>query len=125
MNLRVKKRSQTRHGNPALKKILIQAAQGAIKKKNSYFRAKHNQLRFKLGSYNKATVAIANRLARVIYHIIKDKNARYKDLGQNRVDTTEQQIRRNIAKLKSLGVQVQYHKLTKIVEAKKTATTEV
>jgi phage terminase Nu1 subunit (DNA packaging protein) len=92
---------------------------GAIKKKNSYYRAKHNQLRFRLGSYNKATVAIANRIARALYHIIKNEKMRYKDLGTIRVDTTDQQIRRHIAKLKALGVEVQFHN-HRIIEAKRT-----
>lgn len=84
----------------------MQAANAAIKKKNSFYRAKHNRLRFSLGSYNKATVAIANKLARVIYHIIKNPNERYKELGEIRVDKIEQQTKRAVNKLKKLGYDV-------------------
>jgi len=104
-----------------LRKILIQAATGAVKKKNSYYKAKYNRLIFKLGSKNKAKVAIANRMARAIYHIIKDK-VRFKDIGAVRADTTDHQIRRAINKLKSLGVDVQFHYHQKIVEATKPVT---
>lgn len=101
-----KRKSRTRQGNPALKCYLVQSAVGAIKKKNSFYRAKHNQLRFSLGSYNKATVAIANKLARVIYHIIKNPKKRYKELGEFRADKKEQQTKRAVNKLKALGYQV-------------------
>ena len=114
-----KKRAKTRKGNPALKKILIQAATGAVKKKNSYYRAKYNTLTFRLGSKNKAKVAIANRLARAVYHIIKHPSIRYKDLGEVRVDTVEQQIKRSITKLKNLGVKVDYYQHKKFVDAKR------
>ena len=74
-----------------------------------------------MGSYNKATVAIANHMARMLYHLIKHKNVRYKDLGALRADTKDQQIRRALGKLKSLGIQVHYHTHQKI-EAKREVT---
>jgi transposase len=109
-----RKKVRTRHGNPALKKILIQIAKGATKKKGSYFRAKYNRLIFQVGSKNKATVAIANRIARVVYHMIKNPEMPYRDLGALRVDDTEQQIKRKISQLKALGVEVEYHTLQKV-----------
>jgi hypothetical protein len=42
-------------------------------------RNKYNRLKFKLGSANKAKVAIANRLARSIYKILGGEN--YRELG--------------------------------------------
>jgi transposase len=118
-----RRKVRTRHGNPALKKILIQIARGATKKKGSYFRAKYNRLIFQVGSKNKAIVAIANRIARVIYHLIKNPEMQYKDLGVLRVDNTEEQIKRKISQLKALGVEVQYQTLQKIV-AQKTVVVE-
>ena len=46
--------------------------------------------------------SIANKLARVIYHIIKDPKDRYKELGEIRVDKVEQQTKRAVSKLKAL-----------------------
>lgn len=97
----------------------MQAATGAVKTKNSFYRAKYNSLIFRLGSKNKAKVAIANRMARAIYHIIKYPAARYKDLGEVRVDTQEQQIKRAIKKLEKLGVKVNYYHHKHYMEAKK------
>jgi hypothetical protein len=77
-----------------------------------------------LGSANKAKVAIANRMARAIYFIIKE-GCRFKDLGSTRADTKNQQIRRAVNKLKSLGVDVNFHYHQMLVEAKRPLTVTV
>lgn len=97
-----------------MKSYLVQAAHGAIKKKDSFYRAKHNRLRFSLGSYNKATVAIANKLARVIYHIVSDPTVKYKELGEIRADKVEEQKKRAINKLKKLGYDVVLNKTVEV-----------
>jgi transposase len=110
-----RKRARSRHGNPALKKILVQVARGAVKKKNSYFMAKYRRLTLQLGSKNKALVAIANRLSRVVYHLLKNEDLQYKDLGALRgVDDKEKQIKNKIAQLKALGIEVEYVTMQKI-----------
>ncbi len=53
-----------------MRKVLIQAANAAKQKKGAFFRSKYNKLKFRLGSANKAKVAIANRLARVIFKVL-------------------------------------------------------
>ncbi len=84
----------------------MQAAKAAARTKGSYYQAKHAKLIFQLGSRRKADVAIANRIARTIYHLIRDPNQRYRDLGSTRVEGVEQQIKRKIGQLKALGVNV-------------------
>ena len=76
----------------------------------------------RLGSRNKAKVAIANTIARTIYCILMDKGKatnRYKELGATRVYNQKQQIKNYLGKLKGLGVEINYHEETKIFEAKK------
>ncbi len=119
---RKRKRAKSRRGNTKLKKALIQAATGAVKKNESYYKAKYNSLKFRLGCKNKAKVAIANRIARVIYILIKYDNEEYKDIGHLRVDSTEKQINRSIKRLKNLGVKVNYYHHKKYVEAKREIT---
>jgi len=102
-----KKRSKTRYGNPALRKILIQAAHGAIHTKKSFYRSKYNKLAFRMGSKNKAKVAIANRLARVVYKILA--GSQYKDLGYMRGDPKEEKIKRLFTQLRALGVEINGH----------------
>jgi len=102
-----KKRAKCRKGNPALRKMLIQAAQGAIHCKKSFYRSKYNKLSFRLGSKNKAKVAIANKIARVVYKVLAGDQ--YKDLGYMRGDPREERIKKLLFELKSLGVEIQNH----------------
>lgn len=60
-----------------------------------------------MGSKNKAKVAIANKLARVIYKILAGE--KYKDLGYMRGDPREQKIKSLLAQLRSLGVEINNH----------------
>src|SRR3990172_1037515 len=57
------------HRHP-FKTILIEVAWASVKKKDSYYRDKYYRLRSRLGS-KKAIVAIAHRISKAIYHIIK------------------------------------------------------
>lgn len=74
--------------NPArshpFKTIMIEIAWAAIKKKESYYREKYFRLRSRLGP-KKAIVAIAHRIAKAVYHIIKDRE-RFKELGMDYLD---------------------------------------
>lgn len=72
-------RSPVRKSN--LRTILIEAAWGAVRTKKSYYRAKFFSLRARLGP-KKAIMAIAHRLLKAIYHVIKH-GAEFKDLGEN------------------------------------------
>ena len=86
---------------------MIQAAQGAVHCKKSFYRSKYNKLSFRLGSKNKAKVAIANKLARVVYKILAGD--KYKDLGYMRGDPKEQKISKLVQQLRALGVEVHSH----------------
>jgi transposase len=72
-------RSPVRRGN--LKTILIEVAWGAVRTKGSYFRAKFFSLRSRLGP-KKAIMAIAHRILKAIYHVIKH-GEKFKDLGED------------------------------------------
>jgi hypothetical protein len=87
--------------------ILIQVAQNAKLKRGSFYRAKYNKLRYRLGSANKAKVAIANRIARGVYKILGGEN--YKELGYQRGNPHEQKVRQHIGALKALGVHILHH----------------
>lgn len=60
-----------------------------------------------MGSKNKAKVAIANRLARVVYKVLA--GSQYKDLGYMRGDPKEEKIKRLFTQLRALGVEVHGH----------------
>ena len=52
------------------KTILIEVAWAAVKKKGSYYRAKYFRLKARCGA-KKAIVAIAHRISKAIFNIIK------------------------------------------------------
>lgn len=85
---------------------MAQAAQNATKKKGSFYRSKYNKLKFKLGSANKAKIAIANRLARVIFKVLG--GASFKDLGYLRGNPDEEKIKKLVMQLKNMGVNIRH-----------------
>jgi hypothetical protein len=97
----------------------VQSANAAVKQKKSFYKAKYQRLRYRLGSANKAKVAIANRMARAIYHILKDPKEHFKDLGYMRVENQDSRIKRLLMQLRAEGVEVNYHTHEKIMTAKK------
>lgn len=64
-----------------IKTVLVEIAWAAIKCKASYYRDKYFRLKARLGS-NKAIVAIAHRIAKALFYIIKH-GQEYKDLGKD------------------------------------------
>jgi hypothetical protein len=89
-----------------MRALLVQAAHGAKLKRGTFYRAKYNKLVFKLGSANKAKVAIANRLARAIYLILGGET--YRELGYMRGDPQEQKIAKLIGQLRAMGVDIKH-----------------
>jgi len=62
-----------------LKTIMIEVAWAAVKKKGTYYRDKYWRLRYRLGP-KKAIVAIAHRIIKALFFIIK-KDEEYRELG--------------------------------------------
>ena len=58
---------------------MIEVAWAAVKKKGTYYRDKYWRLRYRLGP-KKAIVAIAHRIIKVLFFIIK-KGEEYRELG--------------------------------------------
>jgi transposase len=64
-----------------IKTVLVEVAWAAIKTNHSYYRDKYFRLKARLGS-KKAIVAVAHRIAKALFHIIKH-GAQFKDLGED------------------------------------------
>src|SRR5262249_32986869 len=77
-------------GAPWLKPVLVQAAWGAARKKNSYLQAQFLRLKARHGA-KKAAVAVAASILTTVYHMLRDGTC-YQDLGP------EHFTRRNPAK---------------------------
>lgn len=79
-----------------LKTILIEVAWAAVKKKGSYYKDKFHRLKARRGP-KKAIVAIAHRLLKAIYHIIKE-GRHFKDLGEDYLTLRNQSVKLNYLK---------------------------
>jgi transposase len=89
------------------KTMLVQAAHAAVKKKDSYLRAKYYRIRARRGS-KKAILAIAATLVRIAYHML-EKQTQYQDLGAEFFDRRDREraTRRLIRRLETLGYKVE------------------
>jgi transposase len=75
-----KRRStQIKKGAPWLKPVLVQAAWGAARKKNSYFQAQFLRIKARHGA-KKAAIAVAASILTTVYHMLRDGTC-YQDLG--------------------------------------------
>lgn len=90
-----------------LKTVMVQAAHAAVKKKDSYLRAKYLRIRARRGG-KKAILAIAAMLLRTIYHILK-KKVPYQDLGPDYFNKADRQraARSLVRRLKGMGYEVE------------------
>ena len=103
-----KRRStRMRKGAPWLKATLFQSAWAATRKKDSHLRAQFHQIKARRGA-RKAIGAVAASILTAAYHMLANGTL-YQDLGASHFErrTKPSQIKRLIAKLTSLGYQVQ------------------
>lgn len=75
------KPARTRKGGRYLRTLLLECAQAAVRTRGCWLRQKFQSLRDRM-PYNKALVAIAHKLALIIYHIIKE-GVVYRDRSQD------------------------------------------
>lgn len=83
-----------------LKTIMIEVAWAAVKVKGSYYREKYYRLKARRGS-RRAIVAIAHRLLKAIYYIIRD-GVSFRDLGEDYLN-----VQNSPARLKRLREQAE------------------
>ena len=103
-----KRRStRMRKGAPWLKTTLIQCAWAATRKKGSYLQAQFHRLRARRGA-KKAIGAVAASILTAAYHKIANGTF-YQDLGADHFERRSKptQIKRLVAKLQSLGYEVE------------------
>ena len=99
-----------RKGAPWLKPVLVQAAWGATRKKDSYLQAQFLRLRARRGP-KKAVVAVAASMLVAAYHMLRN-HAQYRDLGPHyflRIDTARK-AERLARQIRQLGYEVDIRK---------------
>jgi transposase len=100
-----RKKSKTCKGNKTLKSTLIQCAQAAVKKKDSFFKAQYERLTVRRGA-NRAKGAVAHSMIIAIWNMLKF-NTPFKDLGSDYYikHNPEKKIGFYLKKLTELGWQ--------------------
>jgi len=98
-----KKSGKTGKGNKILKSTLIQSAQVASRRKDSFFKAQYDRLVVRRGA-NRAKVAVAHSMLVAIYHMLKN-NKPFLDLGESYYNqfNPEKKINYHLRKLNQLG----------------------
>lgn len=97
---------KTRKGNRYLRATLVESAQGAARKKDSYPKALFHRLAGKRGK-KRAIVAVAHSTLETAYYVLSRKQP-YRDLGGNYFDQRNPAIvlKRLLKRIENLGYQV-------------------
>ena len=101
-----RRRIGVRKGNRQLKRICVQIAWAASRKKGSFLRVRFGRLQSRIGR-NKAIIALARQMLVLIYHVLCGKP--YTDLGPTFYDERDKAraVNRYAQKLAALGYTVQ------------------
>jgi hypothetical protein len=79
-----RKSGTTRKGNPNLRTALVEAAQAAARKRDSYLSAQYRRLAARRGK-KKAIIALGHSLLIIAYHVLK-RRIEFQDLGPTYFD---------------------------------------
>ncbi len=98
--------STLRHGSPALKRTLVQAAHAAARTKGTFLSASYHRLAARRGK-KRAIIAIARTILESAFFILRD-GVPYRELGPDYFDqrNRERTIRRLTQRLTRLGLVV-------------------
>lgn len=100
--------SHVRPGNRYLKTVLVQAAWAAVHTKGSHFRTKYFRLKNKLGGANKAIMAIAHSMLRIVFALLSNPKEVYREPTDAPVDehARDKRAQRLLRDLQKLGFAV-------------------
>lgn len=98
---------RTRKGNQAVRTILVEAAQAAGRKKDSYLQAQYQRLLVRRGR-KKAVIAVGHTILTIAYHLLKHPDSFYTDLGAHYFQNRDREAasRRHVRQLEALGYRV-------------------
>lgn len=97
----------TGHGNPYLARVLGEAAVGAART-NTFLGERYRRIARRRGK-KKAVVAVGRSILIIVWHLLRDEQTTYIDLGPDHYDTrggAQRAIRNHIRALHDLGYQV-------------------
>jgi transposase len=101
---------KTRKGNRYLRRTLIQAALGAMRKNGSALQARYHRVKRHRG-HKKAVVAVGHQILEISYFVMRD-GVTYEELGSDYFDKrhAERAVKRHVRQLEALGFHVTLEK---------------
>jgi transposase len=101
---------KTRKGNRYLRRTLIQAGLGAMRKNGSALQARYHRVKRHRG-HKKAVVAVGHQILEIAYYIMRD-GVSYDELGADYFDRrhADRAVRRHVRQLEALGFHVTIEK---------------
>lgn len=102
---------KTRKGNPWLRRLLIQVAHAAARRKQGYLAAQYRRIASRRG-VKRAAMAVAHSILTIIYHVLSNRTP-YQERGETFFDEQERQAteKRLVRQLTRLGYQVELQPL--------------
>lgn len=97
----------TGHGNPYLARVLGEAAVAASKT-DTFLGERYRRIA-RRGGVKKAIVAVGRSILVIMWHLLSDPDARFRDLGSDyfaRHTNTQRKIRNHVSQLNALGYRV-------------------
>jgi len=104
---RKKGRGATGHGNPYLARVLGEAAVAASRT-HTFLGERYRRIA-RRGGAKKAIVAVGRSILVIMWHLLSDPDARFRDLGADyfvQHTNTQRKIRNHISQLAALGYRV-------------------
>jgi transposase len=93
-------------GNQSLRGALVEAAQAAVRVKDSYFSALYHRIAARRGA-KRAIIAVAHAILIVIYNMLKD-GTHYNEMGADYFERVDREaiLRRSVRRIEKLGFKV-------------------
>lgn len=102
-----RRNGKTRKGNKILKSALVECAQSAVRRRDTFFYAQYQRIAMRRGK-KRAILAVAHSILIAIYYMIRE-DKEYEDLGADFYNKFNKEKKANayIKKIKELGYDVQ------------------
>lgn len=113
MSANKRRSGKRRKGQKWLVSALVEAAWGAANRNNTYLQAQFKRLAARRGP-KRAAVAVAHSILVIVYHLLSDPDATFKELGGDyfRKQDADKIQRRAVRTLESLGLEVTLNPIT-------------
>lgn len=112
-----RKSGKRRHGDKYLESLLVEISWAAVRRKDSYLRAKFQRISYRRGP-KKAIIAIGHSIVKMLYHIIKERVCYLEPQTQPQTEQQKQKAaNKHLKALERLGYRVDLQTATSCAPA--------